>query len=251
MEREILGIDIGGTGIKWAIVDTETGALLSERKKIATPKPATPEAVSKCIQEQIRMMGWKDKPIGLGLPSVVRRGIARTAANIDNSWLDVNVDDFFTQRLECPCKVINDADAAGWAEVAFGKGKEENGVVLLLTLGTGIGSALFCDGKLVPNTELGHAHFKKDIAEKHASNHARKIGKLDWAAWGGRLNELLLYYDRLFSPDLFILGGGVSKKFELYQNYLDIDHLNIAPATLQNDAGIIGAALCAKNAFHP
>lgn len=243
-ENTILGIDIGGTGIKFALVDTSTGELLTDRFKQATPKPATPEAVSDVIAEWMMRLEW-DGPIGCGLPSIVQRGVAKSAANIDDSWIGMDVETLFSKKLSCQATVINDADAAGIAEMEFGAGKGEKGIVILITVGTGIGSALFSDGKLVPNTELGHVKFKKGIAEQYASNVARKNDDLSWNQWGNRFNELLHHYERLFSPDLFILGGGISKKFDNFKDCFDIN-ARIMPAQSLNAAGVVGAAMAAK-----
>ncbi len=244
-ESTILGIDIGGTGTKFALVDTYKGEMITERFKQATPKPATPEAVSEVIANWMNKLDWSG-PIGCGLPSIVQRGIAKSAANIDSSWIDLNVEDYFSNKLSCDVTVVNDADAAGIAEMEFGAGKGNNGLVLMITVGTGIGSALFWNGNLVPNTELGHLKFKGDIAEKYASNSARKKNKLSWKEWGNRFNELLLHYERLFSPDLFILGGGLSKNFEIYKDCFKIS-ADIVPAQRQNAAGVVGAAMAVKH----
>lgn len=244
-ENTILGIDIGGTGTKFALVDTSNGKMLTERFKQATPKPATPEAVLDVIAEWTQRLNWSG-PIGCGLPSIVQRGVARSAANIDSSWIDLDVESYFSEKLNCPTTVINDADAAGIAEMEFGAGKgREEGVVLMLTVGTGIGSALFCNGKLVPNTELGHVKFKGGIAEKYASNAARKRDKLTWTDWSKRFNKLLHHYERLFSPDLFILGGGLSKNFKIFKNQFNCK-AEIVPAQGLNAAGVIGGAMAAK-----
>lgn len=243
-ENTILGIDIGGTGTKFALVDTVSGKMLTDRFKQSTPKPATPEAVLDVIAEQMMRLDWSG-PIGCGLPSIVQRGVAKSAANIDDAWIGLNVEDYFSSKLSCETTVINDADAAGISEMEYGAGKGRDGVVLMLTVGTGIGSALFSDGKLVPNTELGHVKFKKSTAEKYASNLVRKKKGLEWDEWALRFNEVLHHYERLFSPDLFVLGGGLSKNFHLYHNCFDCN-TEIIPAKMQNAAGVIGAAMAAK-----
>ncbi len=247
MSHKILGIDIGGTGIKLAIVDTETGKMLTDRIRVATPKPASPEAVVDLISEWVLRLDWKG-PIGCGFPSIIKNGVATTATNVDKSWIGLNINTYFSKILNTNCTVINDADAAGLAEMEFGAGKDKKGVVLLLTLGTGIGSALFIDGKLVPNTEMGHLFFKDAIAEKYTSNRTRKIEELNWVDWGNRLNEYLQHIDRLFSPEFLILGGGVSKEFKKYKKYLKTD-FPIVPAQQKNAAGVIGAALAARIAI--
>lgn len=243
-KNTILGIDIGGTGTKFALIDTSNGKMLTERFKQATPKPATPEAVSDVIAEWMMRLNWNG-PIGCGLPSIVQRGIAKSAANIDSSWIDMDVENYFAEKLHVPVTVINDADAAGIAEMEFGAGKGRKGIVLMITVGTGIGSALFCDGMLVPNTELGHIRFKGDIAEKYASNSARKRDKLTWEDWSKRFNKLLHHYERLFSPDLFILGGGLSKNFKLFKDQFNCN-AEILPAQRLNAAGVVGGAMAAK-----
>jgi polyphosphate glucokinase len=243
-ENTILGIDIGGTGTKFALVDTTSGKMLTDRFKQSTPKPATPEAVLDVIAEQMMRLDWSG-PIGCGLPSIVQRGVAKSAANIDDAWIGLNVEEFFSSRLSCEATVINDADAAGIAEMEYGVGKGRDGVVMMITVGTGIGSALFCDEKLVPNTELGHIKFKGDTAEKYASNSMRKKKKWKWEEWASRFNEILNHYERLFSPDLFILGGGLSKNFHLYHTCFDCN-AEIIPAKMQNAAGVIGAAMAAR-----
>lgn len=243
-ENIVLGIDIGGTGTKFALVDTISGNMLTDRFKQSTPKPATPEAVLDVIAEQMMRLNWSG-PIGCGLPSIVQRGVAKSAANIDDEWIGLDVEDYFSSKLSCPTTVINDADAAGIAEMEYGVGKGKEGVVMMITVGTGIGSALFCDGNLVPNTELGHVKFRGKTAEKYASNSMRKKNKWDWDEWAFRFNEVLHHYERLFSPDLFILGGGLSKNFHLYNHCFDC-HAEIIPAKMQNAAGVIGAAMASR-----
>ena len=241
---EILGIDIGGSGIKGAIVNTKTGKLVSERHRISTPKPSTPKAVAKTVHKLVKHFNWNG-PIGCGFPSVILQGRTLTAANIDKKWIDVKVEKLFSEYTQCPVKVVNDADAAGLAEVAFGAGKEIEGLAILLTIGTGIGSALIINGELVPNSELGHLKFKGGIAEHYAADSARKNHDLSWNSWGKRLNEYMNYVYTLFYPDVFILGGGASKKFDKYSAQMDVP-TEVVTATLLNNAGIIGAALAAK-----
>lgn len=241
---EILGIDIGGTGIKGALVDTDSGALLTERKRISTPQPATPAAVTKTVKKLVDFFQWKG-PIGCGFPAPIQHGVARMAANIDQAWVDLDVEELFQKETGCEISVINDADAAGLAEAMLGAGHGRPGLTLLLTIGTGIGSALINDGHLVPNTELGHLHFKGGIAEHYASDSARRKYDLTWKEWGKRFNEYLNHVQGLFYPDLVILGGGASKKFEKFQAYLDAP-VQVVPAELLNQAGIVGAALSAR-----
>lgn len=244
--KTILGIDIGGTGMKGAIIDIETGELLTERLKIATPKPASPTAVADVFCQLVENLGYQGELIGVGFPAIVKYGIAKTAANIDKSWIGVNIEELLSNATGKTVKALNDADAAGIAEMNFGGGKDKNGVVVLLTIGTGIGSALFVDGKLVPNSEMGHSYMKGQdtIAEKYCANSARKNQGLDWKTWGARFNEYLNYLERLFVPDLFILGGGVSKKFNNYKKYFKTT-AEVTPAEYQNAAGVIGAAMYA------
>ncbi len=236
-----LGIDVGGSGIKAASVDCATGALLQERLRIETPTPATPETVLEVIKALVKHFSWKG-PIGCGFPAVIVKGCIKTAANIDSSWLGVNGEELFSKATELPVRMVNDADAAGLAEFRFGAGLGQSGVTLLLTLGTGIGSALFHDGVLVPNTEFGHLEFKGAQAEKFVAASIRKKEDLSWSEYGGRLNEYLGHLDRVFSPDLILLGGGISKKFEKYSEYLVLN-TKVMPARLENQAGIIGAAI--------
>ncbi|MEM7659943.1 MAG: ROK family protein [Bacteroidota bacterium] len=240
---DVLGIDIGGSGIKGAIVDTISGTLTTERHRIPTPQPATPRAVAETTRELVEHFHWKG-PIGCGFPAAIQQGVARTASNIDKKWIGVNVETLLHNRTNCPVTVVNDADAAGLAEVNFGAKRGLKGVTLLLTVGTGIGSALINNGVLVPNTELGHLKFKGDIAEKYASDSARKRQDLSWKEWGKRFNEYLHHVHRLFYPDLIILGGGASKKFEKYEDHIDVE-TDVMPAKLLNQAGIIGAAVAA------
>lgn len=241
---DILGIDIGGSGIKGAPVDLNQGILTAERLRIATPQPATPDAVADTVGRIIRHFNWTG-PIGCGLPSVVQNGVARTAANIDSSWIGTNVRTLLSQRAGCPVTVINDADAAGIAEMRFGAGRDRNGTILMVTVGTGLGTALFRDGSLVPNTELGHLLLNGKVAEKYASAAAREDLGLSYETWARRLDLYLHQLQALFWPDLFILGGGISKKHEKFFPFLTIE-TECLPAVLRNQAGIVGAALAAR-----
>ena len=241
--NEILGIDVGATGIKGAMVDIKKGELIGERFKLSTPENKKPEKIANTIKEICQEFDWKNKPLGIGFPAVIKNKICRSASNIDKSWIGTNVYELFNEKTKCDCTVINDADAAGIAEMAYGKGKEiSNGIVILLTLGTGIGSALFMNGILIPNTEFGHLKFKKSIAENYASNSARKKKDLNWKEYGKALNEYLQHINFIFSPDLIILGGGISKNFDEYSEYFS-KKVNVVPAQNQNNAGIIGAAM--------
>jgi polyphosphate glucokinase len=242
---EILGIDIGGSGIKGASVDVATGALTAARYRLPTPHPATPDAVAATVTEVVRYFGWRG-PIGCALPAVIKAGIAYSAANIDHSWIGTDGQRLFKKKTKRRAYLLNDADAAGIAEMAFGAGKGQGGVVLMVTFGTGIGSALFVDGRLVPNTELGHLELRGKDAERRASNRIRQQKDLSWKKWAARIDEYLERLEALFSPDLFIIGGGVSKKYEQFLPLLN-RHTPVVPAQLLNAAGIVGAALAARS----
>lgn len=241
---QILGIDVGGSGIKGAIVNTLTGELLTDRHRIITPQPATPTAVTEVIAEMAHHFNWIGR-IGCGFPSVVINGVAQTAANIDKTFIGTNVAELVRQATKCPTTVVNDADAAGCAEVLLGAGQSQKGVVLMLTFGTGIGSALFKDSMLVPNTEFGHLIFKNnEIAEKYCSSAILEQQNLGWEVWGNRVNEYLQYVERLLNPELIIFGGGISKDHKHFFHYLHTK-APILPAKMKNRAGIVGAALAA------
>ena len=238
---EVLGIDIGGSGIKGAPVETNTGELLAERVRIPTPEPAKPKPIAQAVAEIASSFDWKG-PVGCGFPAAIRNGVVLTAVNIDKKWLGTNAAALFAEATGCPVRVINDADAAGLAEMRWGAGRGRNGVVIMVTVGTGLGTALFTDGHLLPNTELGHIELNCEDAETLASDAVRKDNDLSWKAWGGRLNEYLTRMSALFWPDLIILGGGVSKKFDRFAEYLKVD-VEVVPAQMLNEAGIAGAAL--------
>ncbi|MEP4532993.1 MAG: polyphosphate--glucose phosphotransferase [Cyclobacteriaceae bacterium] len=242
---EILGIDIGGSGIKGAIVETKNGELITDRKRIPTPQPATPEAMLDTVKELVDFFGWKGV-IGCGFPAAVQHDIVRTASNIDKSWIGLNAAKKIQKLTGCPTHVVNDVDAAGLAEIKIGAGKKEKGVTIMLAAGTGIGSAIFIKKQLVPNMELGFIHVNGMPGEHYAANSVRERENLDWKTWAGRFNEYLHRLDSLFWPDLFILGGGVSKKFDEYGKYFDVK-TPVVPAMTKNHAGIIGAALAAKD----
>lgn len=237
----ILGIDIGGSGIKGAPVDTTEGTLLAERYRVATPQPATPEAVAKGVTEIVRFFKWEGS-IGCGFPGVVKHGRTMSAANVDAAWIGLEAEHLLTQITGCRVTLINDADAAGLAEMRFGAGLNNPNPVMMLTIGTGIGAAMFVNGHLVPNLELGHLVIRGKDAEDRASDRIRVEKDLTWKQWATRFNEYLAYLDLLFSVDLYILGGGVSKRFDKYAPYL-VSNAEIVPAKLLNDAGIIGAAM--------
>lgn len=241
---KILGIDFGGSGIKGAVVETDTGELLTERYRLATPEGARPLEVAGVVKEIIKKFDWKG-PVGMGFPSVVMHGTIFTAANIDGSWVGINAEKMLTEATGTRFFAVNDADAAGIAEMRFGIGKEfTKGVVLFLTLGTGIGSAFFVDGILLPNTELGHLEVRGKDAERRASDAVRQKKELSWKDWAERLQEVLETYDKLFWPDYIVLGGGVSKNWKEFGGYLKL-RAKVLPARLLNQAGIIGAALFA------
>jgi polyphosphate glucokinase len=242
---EILGIDVGGSGIKGALVDTETGKLTTKRYRLETPQPAVPKAVIATIKQLVARFDYYG-PLGIGFPAVVSDGVVRSAANVDDKWIDYPGTKRITKKTGCPVVLLNDADAAGIAEMRFGAGRGRRGMIMILTLGTGIGSALFVDGKLVPNTELGHLFLRAHEvdAEDYASDRVRTDEKLDWKTWAGRLDEYMHHLEMLFSPNLFILGGGVSKRHNKFIPHLTV-HADVVPARMRNEAGIAGAALAA------
>jgi len=241
---KVLGIDIGGTGIKGAPVDTKRGELLAPRYRIPTPKGAKPKPVAKVVAQIANHFNW-DGRIGCGFPGVVQQGVTRTAANVDDDWIDLDAAELFSKKTECPVTMINDADAAGLAEMAFGAGKGHSGVVLIVTIGTGLGTSLFTDGVLLPNTELGHIEIGCEDAELMASDAARKRDDLSWKEWAKQFDEYLNRLEQLVWPDLIILGGGASKKHAKFFPYLTV-HAKVVPAESLNEAGIIGAALAVK-----
>lgn len=241
---EILGIDVGGSGIKGAPVDTEKGVFLEDRFRISTPQPSKPDAVAEVVGEVAKHFSWQG-PIGCTFPAVTKQGVVHTAANVDADWIGTDAHRLFQRTTGCPVLMMNDADAAGIAEMRFGAGVGHGGVVFILTFGTGIGSAIFVDGTLMPNTELGHLEFKGTDAESSTANSAREREELSWKKWGKRVNQYLLHLEFLFSPDLIIFGGGVSKKHDKFFHYLET-RAEVVPAQLRNDAGIIGAALAAE-----
>jgi polyphosphate glucokinase len=239
-----LGIDIGGTGIKAAPVDVATGTLLAERQKIPTPHPATLEAVTEVVREQASSFGWTGV-IGATFPGVVTDGTIRTAANVDGVWIGTNAAELLGKAIGTEVTVLNDADAAGIAEMTFGAGKGERGTVLMLTFGTGVGSALFSGGLLVPNTEFGHIEIRGKDAEKRASERGKQEHGWGWKEWAERVDEYLRHIEALLSPDLIIVGGGISKEAAKWVPLLTGIRAKIVPAALQNDAGIVGAAMAA------
>ena len=243
---EILGIDVGGSGIKGAIVDTVEGVLLTDRYRIETPQPATPDAVIETISAIIKNFGWTGL-VGCGFPAAVQNDIVKTASNIDNSWIGVNAAQQIQKATGCITRLVNDVDAAGLAEVEFGAGANEKGTIFMAAFGTGIGTAVFHNHQLVPNSELGHIPLNETTAENYTANSVRERDDLSWEVWGGRVNEYLTLIEQLFWPDLFIIGGGVSKNFDEFKPYLNLE-TKVVPAESRNHAGIIGAALAAKEA---
>lgn len=242
--QSILGIDVGASGIKGARVNLTDGTLDGERFRVPTPEGGTPEAMADAFAEIVEYFNYSG-PVGCGFPSIVKNGVAMTASNIDKGWIGLDIQKAMGAACGCPVFATNDADAAGMAEMRFGCGKGENGLVILITIGTGLGSAIFHKGVMLPNTELGHLIFpKKNIAEAWASSRAREEAKLSRLDWAERFNKYLNHLDLLFSPDLFILGGGESKQFDQYSHLLKTN-ARIVPAKLLNNAGIIGAAVFA------
>lgn len=243
------GIDVGGSGIKGAEVDLATGEFVGDRLKIATPQPATPEAVAKVIAQIVAEKGW-DGPVGITMPAVVKGQVIRSAANIDKSWIGVDAQALLSQYLDAPFTVLNDADAAGLAEVAYGDDIARSGPVIFLTLGTGIGSAFLLDGQLFPNTEIGHLIVGEKEAEHQASSAVKEREGLKSKQWAKRVNRVLHEYEALFNPSAFVIGGGISRKFDKWGEHLKIETPVVA-AQLRNRAGIVGAAMAAKEGIRP
>ncbi|MGR3934530.1 polyphosphate--glucose phosphotransferase [Streptomyces sp. BRA346] len=244
----VFGVDIGGSGIKGAPVDLDRGDLAEERHKVLTPHPSTPEAVVDGVVEVAAHFGWSGRPVGVTFPGVVTDGTTRTAANVDKSWIGTDLAGLLGERLGAPVTVLNDADAAGVAEMTFGAGRGRRGTVIVLTLGTGIGSAVFTGGRLVPNTELGHLELDGHEAEKRASTKVREDHDLSWPHWAHRVQKYLAHLEMLFSPELFVIGGGVSRKAHKFLPLIEDIRAEIVPAQLQNNAGIVGAAMAAAAA---
>ncbi|SRR5690606_18947537 len=242
----ILGIDIGGTGIKLGITDVKTGKLLTERYKYLTPKPGTTKAVSKVIKSALKeQFPDYEGIIGVGFPAIIKQGVAWSATNVDDCWYNLDIAKYFKKEFKKDFYVANDADVAGFAELTFGTGDyDRNGLIIFLTVGTGIGSTIFYEGQMIPNTEMGHLLYKDDIYERYVSNAARKKDDLSWSEWGKRFNDYLKHLDRLFSPDTVIIGGGISKKFSNFEEELNVD-FQVIPASLKNEAGVVGASVYA------
>ena len=251
----VIGIDIGGTGIKGGIVDLTKGKLIGERFRIPTPQPATPEAVAGVVGQIVAELSSRpegpgsDVPVGVTFPAIIQHGVARSAANVDKSWVDTDVDGLLTNALNREVQVMNDADAAGLAEARYGAGRGVEGTVLVITLGTGIGSALISNGKLVPNAELGHLEIDGVDAETRASASARERDNISWEEYAQRLQRYFSHVEFLFSPDLFVVGGGISKRSEDFLPLLEL-RTPLVTANLKNNAGIVGAALQAAMHFN-
>lgn len=243
---QILGIDVGGTGVKGAPVDVASGELTAPRYRLRTPKPATPEAVAATVGRVAQHFGWRG-PIGCGFPAVIQHGRVLTAANISEEWIGLDGRALLEEATGCPVRLANDADVAGLAELRFGAGRDVSGTVLFCSLGTGIGSALFVDGTLVPNTELGHLEIRGKEAEERASEAVREKKDLSWKKWARRLDEVLCRLHALLWPELIVLGGGVSRKHAQFVPRLTVA-AKVVPAKLRNEAGIVGAALLAAEA---
>ncbi len=242
---EILGIDVGGTGIKGAIVDVTTGELVSEKHRIPTPKGAKPQDVANEVAELVKYFNWKGK-VGCGFPAIISHGVALSSGNIHKSWRGLNVQELFSKCTGLEFKVRNDADAAGLAAVTFGVGKGKKGFILMITIGTGLGSGAFYNGALIPNIELGSLPYKEyKWIEHYTADSARKRENLSYEEWGKRFNKFLKIVERSFSPDLIILAGGASKKLHKFEEYITVN-VPVVSSQFENNAGIVGAALLAK-----
>tara|TARA_R110002049_G_scaffold144075_1_gene306301 strand:- start:140 stop:892 length:753 start_codon:yes stop_codon:yes gene_type:complete len=243
---EILGIDIGGSGIKGALVNMETGEMITERFRIPTPKSRKPKPMAEVVAKIVQHFDYKG-PIGCGFPTVIKNGICKTPGNLHKKWAGVNVNELFSEATGLPVKVVNDADAAGYASMNFGVGRGKDGLVVMITIGTGLGSGVFFNGELIPNFELGQIPYKKyDKIELWAAASAKEKEELSYKKWGKRFNVFLELVELIVSPDLIILGGGTSKDWEEFKEYISIE-TPVMPAELQNHAGIIGAAAAAYN----
>lgn len=248
MSEIYLGIDVGGSGIKSALVDLSSGELVTDRLRFETPQPATPQACTEALTVQVGEYDY-DGPIGVGFPAVIRNGIVETANNIDPSWIGQKVADLFSAATGRAARVVNDADAAALAEAAFGAARDVDGMVLTLTFGTGIGSGLLVDGNLVPNLELGQIELEGHVpAETYFSAKARRREDLDWDEWGDRANRYLRHVDSVFNPERIVLGGGLTKHWDLYSHMLD-ETLPVVPAQMGNNAGLVGAAMVARGVY--
>ncbi|RTE53551.1 ROK family protein [Arenibacter aquaticus] len=243
---EILGIDVGGSGIKGAIVNMETGEMITERFRIPTPKSRKPKPMAEVVAKIAEHFNYKG-PIGCGFPTVIKKGICKTPGNLHKKWAGVNVNELFSEATGLPVTVVNDADAAGYASMNYGVGKGKDGLVAMITIGTGLGSGVFFNGELLPNYELGQIPYKKyDKIELWAAASAKEREDLSYKKWGKRFNVFLELVELIISPDLIILGGGTSKNWKQFKDYINIE-TPVIPAKLQNHAGIIGAAAAAYN----
>jgi polyphosphate glucokinase len=240
----LLGIDIGGSGIKGALVNVETGEMITERHRIKTPKSRTPEKMAEVVKQLVDHFDYKGK-VGCGFPTVIKKGVCKSPGNLHKSWLNVNVEKLFEEKTGLDFTVVNDADAAGFATMTYGIGKDKKGLVVMITIGTGLGSGAFLDGRLIPNFELGQIPYKsyKKI-ELWAAASAKEREGLSYEKWGKRFNKFLKYVDLIIAPDLIILGGGTSKDFSKFKECITIE-TPVIPAELRNQAGIIGAAAAA------
>jgi polyphosphate glucokinase len=246
MAKRAIGIDIGGTGIKGALVDVKSGKLLSERLRYATPEGGTPKAIANTLKDLIANLPKSDGlPVGICFPAVVKNGVTKSAANVSNDWINLDADKLFEKELKRTVHVLNDADAAGLAEAKFGAAKNVKGLVVVTTLGTGIGTALIYNGKLIPNAELGHLEIDGVDYESKAAYSAKEREELTWEQWAKRLQKYFGRLEALLTPDLFIVGGGVSKEHEMFLPLLKLK-TKIVPATNRNSAGILGVAHWAK-----
>lgn len=243
----ILGIDVGGTGIKGGLVDVRSGKMLTERHRFDTPQPATPKAVATTVKKLVDHFNY-DGIIGVGFPAIVRRGVAGSASNIDDSWIGTNICKTIGKKTGLKVHALNDADAAGLAAIRFGAARKyaKDGTVLMVTIGTGLGGALFVDGNLMPNLEIGQIYLKdmKKVAERYISGRIRKDTNMEWSEFGRKFNEFISHVDHVLNPDLIILGGGTSKSFDKFEEYLSA-HADVKAAELRNAAGTIGAAVFA------
>jgi polyphosphate glucokinase len=241
---EILGIDVGGSGIKGALVNMETGEMITERFRIPTPKSRKPKPMAEVVAKIVKHFDYSG-PMGCGFPTVIKNGICKTPGNLHKKWAGVNVDELFSEATGLPVTVVNDADAAGYASMNFGVGQGKEGLVVMITIGTGLGSGAFYNGELIPNFELGQIPYKKyDKIELWAAASAKEREDLSYKKWGKRFNVFLELVELIVSPDLIILGGGTSKDWNEYKDYISIE-TPVVPAELQNHAGIIGAAAAA------
>ena len=239
---EVLGIDVGGSGIKGALVNIETGEMLTERYRIPTPETRKPDEMAAIVAEVVAHFNYKGR-VGVGFPTVIKHGICKSSGNLHKSWNGLKVNDLFSKATGLPVTVINDADAAGYAAMNYGVGKNKNGLVIMITLGTGLGSGAFLDGRLIPNFELGQIPYKKyDKIESWAASSIKDLKNLSYKKWGKRLNKFLSLIELIVSPDLIILGGGISKDWEEFKDYITIETPVVA-SVLENTAGIIGAAV--------